>query len=75
MRTKFAEIIIEDARSVHTATVARTARLYLLEGTVETINLMTFFLRPFYELLCEISGISITAGAASEYYYFHFILF
>lgn len=75
MWTEFVEIIIEDARSIHAATVARTARLYLLEGTVETINLMTFFLRPFYEPVCEISGVSVTAGAAREYYYFHFILF
>ena len=75
MRTEFIKIIIEDARPIHAATVACTARLYLLEGTVETINLMTFLLRPFYELVCKISGVSVTAGAAREYYYFHFILF
>lgn len=62
MWTKLAEIIVENARAIHTATVARTAWLYLLESTVETIDLMPFFLRPFYELVCEISGVSITAG-------------
>lgn len=75
MRTEFTEIIVEYARAVHTATVARAAWLHLLEGTVETIDFMTFFFRSFYEPVCEISRVPVTAGAAREYYYFHFILF
>lgn len=75
MWTKLAEIIVEYARAIHTATVARTARLHLLESTVETIDLVSFFFSPFYEVVSEKSGVSVTAGTTSENYYFHFILF
>lgn len=65
------EVILYHTRAVHAATVACAARFHLFEGTVETVNFMPFLLRPFDKLFRKISGISVPAGTAGQYCYFH----
>ena len=64
VRTEFLKVIVEYARSVHPATVAGAARLYLLECAVEAEHLVPLFFRALDELFRQICRISVLTGTA-----------